>query len=84
MNVRALHSHIPPVRNPCPEAMQIEAVRKAPVSLTPIPWGKPDPVLGRAICAHIAEVTPPIVIPCNPITEAKTRRTLRSHAIAHD
>lgn len=54
-----------------------------PVQLTPIPWGKPDRDLGRLVCRHVVDVTPPIVIPCNPFTEAKTLRTLRSHAIFH-
>ncbi len=54
-----------------------------PVQLSPIPWGKPDPALGRALCRHIAEFTPPVLIPCNPFTESKTRRALRSLHVFH-
>ena len=50
----------PPHRNPVPE---IELIPRTPVVLTPIAWGKRDPNLGRAICQHVVEATPPISVP---------------------
>lgn len=55
-----------------------------PVQLTPIPWGKRDPKLARVVLQHIADFTPPTVIPYNPFTEQRTRRVLRSMHIVHD
>ncbi len=55
-----------------------EAVRSKPLQLTPIPWGKPDPLLGRGLCRHIVDVTPPVLIPFNPRTHAGLHRVLRS------
>ena len=71
---------------PTPEvaAVPVSDVRRVPVQLTPIPWGKPDPVLARGVCQHIADFTPPIVIPYNPLSEQRVRRVLRSMHIVHD
>lgn len=57
-----------------------------PLVLQPIAWGKPDRELARGICRHLAEATPPIVIPANPITHAALRAFLHTHSIAqtHD
>ena len=79
MNARRLRL----LRNTPAPAAPVSDVRRVPLQLTPIPWGQPDPVLGRAICRHIAEVTPPVLIPCNPITEAKTRRLLHAHNVSY-
>lgn len=78
--VRRLRTAALPDRAPS----SVESVRKVPVTLTPIPWGKPDRKLGRAVCRHIAEFTPPTVIPYNPLTEQRVRRVLRSMHIVHD
>lgn len=55
-----------------------------PVQLTPIPWGKPDRKLARVVLQHIADFTPPTVIPYNPFAEQRVRRVLRSMHIVHD
>jgi hypothetical protein len=66
-----------------PAVSPLQSVRQVPVTLSPIPWGKPDPLLGRMLCRHIADVTPSVQIPCNPFTESKTRRSLRSLHVFH-
>lgn len=57
--------------------------RGTPVQLAPIPWGTRDPILGRHLCQHIEDTTPPTVVPFNPLTSSRLRRTLRSLGIAH-
>lgn len=54
-----------------------------PLKLRPIPWGERDTDLARGLCQHIAEATPPTVIPFNPLTDARVRRHLRSMRIYH-
>ena len=69
-------SHRPPLRNPT------EPPSKS-VRLTPIPWGKRDQALARAVCDHIADAMPPVVIRFNPITHRRVCAFLRSYGIAH-
>lgn len=78
-NVRRLNSHTPPFRNPAAP----ESVPAKRVQLSPIPWGKRDPELGRALCRHIVDATPPIVIPVNFLTDFRVRSWLRTHGIHH-
>lgn len=59
------------------------AIQHNPVQLVPVPWGKPDPELARAVCWHLVEATPPTLIPANPCTNAALRAFLRSHHIEH-
>lgn len=66
------------------EPKSAEPVPHKPVALAPIPWGKPDSALANAVCAHMVEATPPIVIPANPFTTAKVRAFLRSHHVSHE
>lgn len=54
-----------------------------PVELAPIAWGKRDPALARAVCEHIADAMPPVVIRFNPITHRRVCAFLRSYGIAH-
>ena len=77
-NVRSLRSHVlaPPERNPIPEA--------APrLQLQPVRWGVRDEALARVVCRHLVEANPPTLIPFNPLTESRMRRTLRSLGIHH-
>lgn len=60
-----------------------EKIVGTPIELKPIPWGKPDPELGRGVCRHLAEVNAPTLIPFNPLTESKLHSLLRSLRIAH-
>ncbi|ALN84924.1 hypothetical protein LC55x_1634 [Lysobacter capsici] len=52
--------------------------------LSPIQWGKRDPALGRGVCHHILEATPPRVIAFNPLNDASVRRELRMLGAASD
>lgn len=56
--------------------MNVERIQRKPVVLQPIPWGKRDRNLAEAVCVHLAEATPPIVIPANPLKHARIRRCL--------
>lgn len=56
-------------------------ISRTPVQLQPIPWGKPDKALARALGQHVRDSTPAIVIPFNPRTHARVRRVLRSLGI---
>lgn len=38
-------------------------ISRTPVVLTPIAWGKCDSKLGRAVCQHVVDTTPPMSIP---------------------
>lgn len=64
----------------------VEHSAREPVRLQPIPWGKPDPVLARALCWQIRELMPETVIPFNPLTpltHRKLRTYLREHGFSH-
>lgn len=75
----ALDGHTPPLRNPPPPLVKPEPR----MPLSPIQWGKPDRALGHAVCQHVADATPPIVIEFNPVTHARLCRVLRSYRIPH-
>jgi hypothetical protein len=73
-NLRILVKSDPPFRNPpAPEAERIAPRR---LQLKPIPWGQRDRDLGRAVCWHICDATPPTVIPFNPRKHAQMKRHL--------
>lgn len=75
-------SHKPPFRNPTePAAMTKPSPER--LRLMPIPWGKRNEQLGKALCQQIVEATPPTVIHANTITHARLRRCLRSLGIHH-
>ena len=67
--------HVPPVRNPPPP--------RPGVQLTPIPWGKPDRALARAVCQHLVDANPRIAVDFNPFHHRRLIAFLRSHGIAH-
>ena len=78
MNARlAVRLLRPPVKAP------VFDIPHRALQLTPIPWGKPDPVLGRMVCQNVADTTPALVVPFNPITHTKARTRLRSYGIHH-
>lgn len=56
--------------------------RGNPVELAPIPWGRPDARLARAVCEAMADAMPPIVIRWNPRNHDRIRRWLRSHGVS--
>jgi hypothetical protein len=56
--------------------MSIEKIPRIPVTLKPIAWGKRDRNLAEAVCMHLADATPPIVIPANPLKHARIKRCL--------
>lgn len=68
--------HKPPERNP-------KALPSARLQLGTVAWGKRDPALARAVCEHIADAMPPVVIRFNPITHRRVCAFLRSYGIAH-
>lgn len=65
---------------PFPDALlgKIQRVPRKPVALSPIPWGKPDPALARAVCQHLVDVMPPTVVAWRPSRETWTVRLLLS------
>lgn len=55
----------------------------SPVELKPIEWGSRDKALGRLICQHVEDATPPIEVRFNPLTHQRVRRVLRSIGVGH-
>jgi hypothetical protein len=76
---RLIDSHVQLERSPPPPAR----VKREPMRLEPIPWGKPDPALARGVCRHIRDAMPETVIAWNPITHRKLRTYLREHGFTH-
>lgn len=60
---------------------EAKPVPRYPVQLTPVPFGRPDRALGHALCQHIVDATPAIVIPFNPVTHRRVRAVLRQCGI---
>lgn len=68
--------------------------RKAPVEaptldlfrmrLSPIQWGKRDPMLARGVCQNIRETMPATVVRFDPFTHSGFRRALRALGIRPD
>lgn len=67
-----------------PPAPKVERIPRQPVALTRIPWGKRDAALGRALCQHIVDATPPTCIPFFPGFAPKLRLFLAQHRVQPD
>jgi len=65
------------------DAVVVKPVTRVPVQLKPIEWGKPDPQLAKALCWHISDAPPAIVIRFNPFTHRRIAAFLRSCGIVH-
>lgn len=59
-----------------------EMVTRKPVSLTPIPWGKPDKELATGVLRSLAAMTPRHAIPFNTVLNRRLREFLHSHGVA--
>jgi hypothetical protein len=57
--LRANVLRLRPDKEPAP----MTRIPRTPVVLTPIAWGKRDSKLGRAVCQHVVDTTPPMSIP---------------------
>lgn len=77
MNARRRHVFTL-VESRAQKAPKPQRVPPVPVALSPIPWGKPDHALGRAVCQHFADAMPPTLIRWRPSRERHVVRLLLS------
>lgn len=60
---------------------KVERIPRTPVQLSPIPWGKRDPMLARGVCRHIADAMPKTTVPFVRGLDRKLRAFLSHYGI---